>query len=73
MRFFVENTAIELMNAAGLNVVRGLISGLQAPRFKILNYMTFGLLKHYFALQYIMLGERGNGEKQRCVRWETIG
>lgn len=72
LRFFVEDTAIGLMNAAGLNVSKGLISGMQGYKSKTLNRLSLGLLRHHLAKQYIMLGEPTEGEvRQRPVKWTT--
>ncbi|RQH15272.1 class I SAM-dependent methyltransferase [Bradyrhizobium sp. RP6] len=70
LRFFVEDTAIGLMNAASLNVSKGLISGMQGYKAKTLNRLSLGLLRHHLAKQYIMLGEPIEGEvRQRPVKW----
>ena len=70
VRFFVEATAIELLNDANLIVTMGLLSGLQGPKSKIFNQLSFGLLKHHLCKQYIMRGEhRGSGLIQKPVRW----
>jgi len=70
LRFFVENTAIKLLNDANLNVTMGLISGLQGPRAKLLDRLTFGFLRHHLTKQYIMSGElRDHPVVQRSVPW----
>lgn len=70
VRFFVENTAIGLMNGASLNVSKGLISGMQGYKAKALNCLSLGLLRHHLAKQYIMLGEPIEGDvRQRPVKW----
>ncbi|TYO61100.1 class I SAM-dependent methyltransferase [Bradyrhizobium hipponense] len=70
LRFFVEDTAIGLMNAARLNVSKGLISGMQGYKAKTLNGLSLGLLRHHLAKQYIMLGEPVEGEiRQPPVKW----
>jgi SAM-dependent methyltransferase len=70
LRFFVEATAIKLLNEAGFRVTKGMISGAQGPRAKFLDRLSFGLLRHYLAKQYIMVGEltdRNIGQQK--VRW----
>lgn len=67
VRFFVEETAVELLNEAGLIVTKGIISGLQGARSKLLDRLSIGLLRHHLAKQYIMLAEP-DGD-QRPVRW----
>jgi 2-polyprenyl-3-methyl-5-hydroxy-6-metoxy-1,4-benzoquinol methylase len=70
VKFFVEDTAVRLLNEANLNVTMGLVSGLQGPKSKVLNRLTFGLLKHHLTRQYIMRGERSDAAfVQRRVRW----
>jgi SAM-dependent methyltransferase len=70
LRFFVEDTAVGLMNAANLNVSKGLISGMQGYKAKTLNRLSLGLLRHHLAKQYIMLGEPTDGEiRQQPVKW----
>jgi SAM-dependent methyltransferase len=70
LRFFVEDTAVKLLNGAHFKVVNGLISGLQGFRAKMLDGLSFGLLRHHLAKQYIMLGEPTDGEIcQQPVKW----
>jgi len=70
VRFFVEDTAIQLMNDAGLLVSQGLISGIQGPKAKLLDRASFGLLRHHLAKQYIMVGEpAAGGVVQSPVNW----
>ena len=71
IRFFVESSAIELMNAAGLEVVGGLVNGLHSVRTRLFDALTLGLLRHYFTKQYIMRVRRAGGPVvQRPVKWE---
>lgn len=70
LRFFVEDTAIKLLNDANLIVTSGLISGLQGAKAKLLDLVSFGLLRHYLAKQYIMLGQLGDRKiVQKRIRW----
>jgi 2-polyprenyl-3-methyl-5-hydroxy-6-metoxy-1,4-benzoquinol methylase len=70
LRFFVEDTAIKLLNDANLIVTSGLISGLQGPKAKLLDLVSFGLLRHHLAKQYIMLGQPADSEiVQEKIRW----
>ena len=70
VRFFVEDTAIKLLNDANLIVTSGLISGLQGPKAKLLDLVSFGLLRHHLAKQYIMLGQLDDRKiVQETVRW----
>ncbi len=70
LTFFVEDTAVGLMNDANFKVSKGLISGLQGFKAKGLNYLSLGLLRHHLAKQYIMLGDPTDGEIcQEPVEW----
>lgn len=71
LRFFVEDTAIKLLNDANLNVTDALISGMEL-RAKIFNFLSFGLLQHYLARQYIMLGQLADCPfVQRTLQWKV--
>jgi 2-polyprenyl-3-methyl-5-hydroxy-6-metoxy-1,4-benzoquinol methylase len=71
LRFFVEDTAVKLLNDANLVVTKGLVGGLQGPRSKLLDHLSFGLLRHHLAKQYIMAGEANDSEiVQRRVKWQ---
>src|ERR1700733_96048 len=72
LRFFVEDTAVELLNDANLIVTAGLISGIQGPKTKLLDRLSFGLLRHHLAKQYIMLGQLNDGKiAQTKVQWKV--
>jgi SAM-dependent methyltransferase len=68
LRFFVEDTAVELLNAAGLVVRTGLLGGF-GRRHRLMNTMSMGLLRHHLAQQYIMLGQIGDSSAQPRVGW----
>jgi 2-polyprenyl-3-methyl-5-hydroxy-6-metoxy-1,4-benzoquinol methylase len=71
LKFFVEDTAIKLLNDANLTVTEGLISGIQGPRAKMLDLLSFGLLRHHLAKQYIMLGQLSDPKiAQPRIRWK---
>jgi 2-polyprenyl-3-methyl-5-hydroxy-6-metoxy-1,4-benzoquinol methylase len=73
LRFFVENTAIELLNGADLIVTKALISGIQGLRAKLLNFLSCGLLRHHLAKQYIMLGQLSERKiTQQKIHWTVI-
>jgi len=70
LRFFVEDTAIKLLNDANVIVTAGLISGLQGTKAKLLDLLSLGLLRHHLAKQYIMLGQLGDHKiVQKRIRW----
>jgi 2-polyprenyl-3-methyl-5-hydroxy-6-metoxy-1,4-benzoquinol methylase len=70
-RLFVESTAIELLNSAGLIVREGLLLGMSGPKSKTLNAITFGLFRHHLTKQYVLKGTRAHPveERQKPVRW----
>ena len=72
LRFFVEETAVDLLNSSNLQVMKGVVSGFAGPKSNFVDRISFGLLRHHLAKQYIMLG-RPAGERliQRRVRWST--
>ena len=73
LTFFVEDTAVKLLNDAKLLVTDGLISGLTGPKAKLLDWLSFGLLRHHLAKQYIMLGQlREHQFFQPKVRWSNV-
>jgi 2-polyprenyl-3-methyl-5-hydroxy-6-metoxy-1,4-benzoquinol methylase len=70
LKFFVEDTAVKLLNDANFVVTAGLISGLQGRKSKLLDLISCGQLRHYLAIQYIMLGQLSDREvSQERVRW----
>ncbi|SCB08486.1 Methyltransferase domain-containing protein [Bradyrhizobium shewense] len=71
LKFFVEDTAIKLLSDAGLKVTDALISGMER-RAKIFNFFSRGLLRHYLARQYIMLGQLSDRHfGQQAIRWQV--
>ena len=54
LRFFVRERAVELLNSAGLRVVEGVVNGLQGPRAKLADRLTFGRFRSRLIKQYIM-------------------
>jgi 2-polyprenyl-3-methyl-5-hydroxy-6-metoxy-1,4-benzoquinol methylase len=56
LRFFVRESAVALMNGAGLKVDRIIESGLGGPKTRTLDLLTFGLLRQRLAKQYILSG-----------------
>jgi 2-polyprenyl-3-methyl-5-hydroxy-6-metoxy-1,4-benzoquinol methylase len=70
LKFFVEGTAIKLLNDANFIVTAGLVSGIQGPKSKLLDLVSFGGLRHHLAKQYIMLGQLTDGKlSQERIKW----
>jgi SAM-dependent methyltransferase len=71
LRFFVEDSAIKLLNEADLIVTKGLVIGPNGTKSKLLDCLSLGFLRHHLTKQYIMLGETCESRVQRPVRWEV--
>lgn len=69
LRFFTEESAVQLMNQAGLRVTDGVVNGLEGGKTQLFNKATLGLFRHYFAKQYVMAGEAGGA--QGAVHWRV--
>jgi 2-polyprenyl-3-methyl-5-hydroxy-6-metoxy-1,4-benzoquinol methylase len=70
LQFFVEDTAVELLNQANLIVTAAMISGTQGPKAKLLDHLSFGMCRHYLAKQYIMQGQLvDRGTIQPKIDW----
>jgi 2-polyprenyl-3-methyl-5-hydroxy-6-metoxy-1,4-benzoquinol methylase len=73
LRFFVEDSAIKLLNDANFRITSGLISGIQGQKSKLLNFLTLGLLRHNLAKQYIMCGQLSEHRVEpQKIRWGLI-
>jgi 2-polyprenyl-3-methyl-5-hydroxy-6-metoxy-1,4-benzoquinol methylase len=71
LKFFVEDTAVKLLNDANLIVKNGLMTGLEGPKSNMLDRVTLGFLTHHLAKQYIMAGEpTGERTAQPKVSWK---
>jgi 2-polyprenyl-3-methyl-5-hydroxy-6-metoxy-1,4-benzoquinol methylase len=71
LRFFVEDTAVKLLNDADFIVTAALISGIQGTKSKLLDVLSCGLLRHHLAKQYIMLGQLNDSKLlQPRIRWK---
>jgi len=58
LRFFVRETAIELMNRPGLSITQVMPSPIYTRWKQIANALSFGLLRSFFALQYFIVAQR---------------
>ncbi len=69
-RFFTERSAVQLINDAKLTVVSGIVSGLEGPKAKVLDAISFGMLRHHLTKQYIMCARKNaDGARQHSIRW----
>jgi SAM-dependent methyltransferase len=70
LRFFVENTALALLNEAGFEVVDGLVNGLGGPRARTLDALSFGFLRPWLTKQFIMkASKRAAPVAQKRLEW----
>ncbi|MCI0351146.1 MAG: class I SAM-dependent methyltransferase, partial [Acidobacteriales bacterium] len=60
LRFFVRESAVALMNGAGLRVDKIIESSRGDLKSRLLNWLTFGLLHERLAAQYILSGSASN-------------
>lgn len=68
LRFFVRDSAIALLNSAGLCIEVGLRTGFAGPRTRLLDGLTLGFLRDHLTKQYILCGRR-SGAAQGAIRW----
>jgi SAM-dependent methyltransferase len=70
LRFFYRDSAVALLNRAGLRVTEGLEGGLDGPKTRLLDQITFGRLRNHLAKQYIMRADlMPVGEVQGPIKW----
>lgn len=69
LRFFTPETAVGLMNDAGLVVEDATMTGLDKPRIRYVDRFTFGKFRRHMALQTVMRGRVGVG--QAPVTWRS--
>ncbi len=60
LRFFVRESAVALMNGAGLRVDKIIESSRGDLKSRLLNWLTFGLLHERLAAQFILSGSANN-------------
>lgn len=69
-KFFVESSAVGLLNGGGFEVTDGLTDGLHR-KARLVDLLSFGLLRHHLTKQYVMKGRlRRGGVAQGPVRWK---
>jgi 2-polyprenyl-3-methyl-5-hydroxy-6-metoxy-1,4-benzoquinol methylase len=73
LRFFVESTAVKLLNDANLLVFDGLMTGLEGPKSKAIDQLSLGIFRHHLAKQYIMAGSPCDpGVHQPRIGWRRV-
>ena len=68
LHFFVRDSAVALMNNAGLEVRSAMQSGVGGPKAHILDLLTFGLMRDHLTKQYILAGQKKSAA-QGPIRW----
>lgn len=70
VRFYVRDTAIRMLNDAGLCVTKGLQSGFGGTKSRLFDQLTLGIFRSRLARQYILLAARMPvGGTQTPIRW----
>jgi SAM-dependent methyltransferase len=69
LHFFVESSCVALMNRSGLVVSDGCLGGFFGSKTRLADLLTFGLLRHWLAKQYIMRGVLAAGPQTR-INWK---
>ena len=70
LRFFVQQSAVELLSKAGFTVDRGLLGGIDGPRARMADRLTLGLLRRRLTKQFILRGVRRDVHITGPIRWD---
>lgn len=69
-RFFVEASAVALLNSGGFEVTDGLADGLHR-KARVIDFASLGMLRHHLTKQYVMKGRlRGGAFTQGPIHWK---
>jgi 2-polyprenyl-3-methyl-5-hydroxy-6-metoxy-1,4-benzoquinol methylase len=69
LRFFNRDSAVSLVRDAGLAVDQGLMAGINGPRARMIDALTFGSMRSRLAKQYIVRGVSGRSATGADVTW----
>lgn len=70
LKFFTQASALALMEDAGFQVDRGIMTGLDGPRARLLDAVTLHRLRPRLTKQFVMRGSRGKpGATRRSIGW----
>lgn len=58
LRFFVQDTAIELMTAPGLTLQSVVPAAISSAKWRVFNALTFGVFRSFFAQQFFVTVRR---------------
>jgi 2-polyprenyl-3-methyl-5-hydroxy-6-metoxy-1,4-benzoquinol methylase len=69
LRFFTRSTTEALLKEAGFVADQGLMIGIDGPRARLANALTFGAMQKRLAKQYILRGRKGAGSQP--ISWRV--
>lgn len=72
LRFFVLQSAVELLSKAGFDVDRGLWGGIDGPRARLADRLTLGLLRRRLTKQFILRGIRKDTQNPVMISWLPV-
>jgi SAM-dependent methyltransferase len=72
LHFFYRESALNLARRAGLEVEKGLMTGLIGPKTRLIDRLTFGLIRDRLTKQYIFTARRRQIASPAAFRWVTI-
>lgn len=73
MRFFVQESAVELLEDAGLHVDGGLWSGIDGRKTRLLDRITLGTQRAKLAKQLVLRGRQAPGIARADFKWSLAG
>lgn len=73
LRWFTEESLVQLLQDAGLSCTTGVVTGFTSRRRRLVDALSLGRLRHYLAVQYIVRGARGlNGPMHWHKDWPRL-
>jgi SAM-dependent methyltransferase len=72
LHFFYQETALNLARRAGLVVEKGLMGGVMGPKTRLIDRLTFGLIRDRLAKQYIFSARRKPIASPVAFSWVAI-
>jgi SAM-dependent methyltransferase len=72
LHFFYQESALNLARRGGLAVEKGLMSGVMGPKTRLIDRLTFGLIRDRLTKQYIFSARRRQIVSQSAFKWVAI-
>ncbi len=69
LHFFVRESAVDLLGAAGFSVDRGLVAGISGPKSKAFDIASGSLFRRWTGKQFIMRGRAMGSAATAPVHW----